>query len=510
MKSLKKSSFIYLGLFVLISIPLFLFIGKKPIQLWDEGRTAINAYEMYKNGNWLVTHYDGKPEMWNTKPPLLTWIQVIFMKLIGINELSIRLPSAIAALFTCFALFIFLKFYLKNSLLGIISMFVLITSTGYVTIHGTRTGDYDALLTLFLTANIFFLFSFIETKRNIFIYMFFITLGFSVLTKSSAGLFYLPGVFLFILFDRKLLFFLKNKHVYFSLFIFLGMIGGYYLLRENINPGYLKAVYENELGGRFKAQTDGEPEKEKLFYLKNLGNDLKRFDFWYPFLPFGFLIGLLNQNKKLFRLSLYISLLLFFHSLVLIFSKTKYHWYDTPWYPLMSILVAISIYQIFIWLKEDNFNWKNIYLPEFNSKKLIVPILFLLLLFGKPYYETIKRVGFSDSDGYDRNMALIALYFQDVIKKDKKIEDDIVICTQHPIYNSLFYIKQLRENGKKIEFVDWKTIKKGQIVLTGHDDKIKSLIEEHFEVKILEHHQDDWEHWHLKKYKILNQIKEIE
>ena len=30
-----------------------------------------------------MTYYLDEPDMWNTKPPLLVWLQVIFMKLLG-------------------------------------------------------------------------------------------------------------------------------------------------------------------------------------------------------------------------------------------------------------------------------------------------------------------------------------------------------------------------------------------------------------------------------------------
>ena len=87
-------------LLIIASIPLFLHLHVLPFRLWDESRLASNAYEMHTNGNLIVTYYEGEPEMWNTKPPLVIWMQLIFIKLIGFNELAIRLSSAIAGLLT--------------------------------------------------------------------------------------------------------------------------------------------------------------------------------------------------------------------------------------------------------------------------------------------------------------------------------------------------------------------------------------------------------------------------
>jgi len=59
--------------------------------------------------------------MWNTKPPLMIWCQVISMKLLGINEWAIRLPSALAALFTCAIIMLIAVRYVKNFWFGFIS-----------------------------------------------------------------------------------------------------------------------------------------------------------------------------------------------------------------------------------------------------------------------------------------------------------------------------------------------------------------------------------------------------
>ncbi len=229
----------------LMLIPLFGHLDTLPIRIWDEARQAINAYEMLNNKNFIVTHFEGKPDMWNTKPPLLIWIQVIFMKLLGVNEIAVRLPSAIAALFTCVALVVFSIKYLKNSWFGIFAAFVLITSHGYVNVHGSRTGDYDALLTLFTTLSGLLFFSYCQKKNLKHLYLFFLFTALAVLTKSISGLLFLPAIFIYSILQKQLVPLLKNKHFYLGLVGFLVLIFGYYFLRESQNPGYLAAVQEN-------------------------------------------------------------------------------------------------------------------------------------------------------------------------------------------------------------------------------------------------------------------------
>src|SRR5210317_710109 len=114
MKELFTQYFKYLILGALIYIPIFGYLSVFPIRLFDESRLAINAYEMLKNSDFIVTHYKGNPDMFNTRPPLMIWLQVLSMKFIGVNELSVRLPAAFATLFTCIVLLIFSLKYFKD------------------------------------------------------------------------------------------------------------------------------------------------------------------------------------------------------------------------------------------------------------------------------------------------------------------------------------------------------------------------------------------------------------
>ncbi len=51
-----KNSQKYLILAILVYMPIFGHLDTLPIRIWDESRLAINAFEMYKNGDFIVTH----------------------------------------------------------------------------------------------------------------------------------------------------------------------------------------------------------------------------------------------------------------------------------------------------------------------------------------------------------------------------------------------------------------------------------------------------------------------
>ena len=148
-----KPSVAFLILLLIVAIPLFAHLDSFPLAEWDESHLAINAADMYKNHNWIVTTVDNNPDMWQTKPPLMIWLQVLSMKMFGINELAVRLPAAIAALGTCLLLFFFFTKKYKEPWLGLIAVAVLVSTDGYIQLHGVRNGEYDSLLTMLTTGS---------------------------------------------------------------------------------------------------------------------------------------------------------------------------------------------------------------------------------------------------------------------------------------------------------------------------------------------------------------------
>src|SRR5688500_16348003 len=191
-------------LLLIVSVPLFLHLDSLPFRLWDESRLASNAYEMHQNGNFIVTYYDGEPEMWSTKPPLMIWLQVFFIRIIGFNEMAVRLPAAIAGLLTCAVLLLFSRQYFKKLLIGAFACVVLVTTNGYVDTHAIRTGDYDGLLALFTTAFTLSAFLYAENTHKKWIIILFIGITLAVLTKSIQPLLFLPGVLIYLLLRKKM------------------------------------------------------------------------------------------------------------------------------------------------------------------------------------------------------------------------------------------------------------------------------------------------------------------
>lgn len=68
------------------------------VEMYDELRHAVNAYEMVVNDDYLVNTYFGETDYFNLKPPLSMWAIALSFKLFGFTLEAVRLPSALASL----------------------------------------------------------------------------------------------------------------------------------------------------------------------------------------------------------------------------------------------------------------------------------------------------------------------------------------------------------------------------------------------------------------------------
>ena len=325
---------------ILCYLVFFNHIGDYSLRMWDESRIGVNTLEMLKNNNFLVTYFKGTPDLWNTKPPLFIWITVIFFKLFGVSELTLRLPSAIAASTVVLLIYFFSKLILRDRWAGLLGSLIIISSMGFSDIHIGRSGDYDALLTLWVFLGSIFTFYYIELKRNKDLYLSAIFWCLAVLTKGVAGLFMIPGILLYIIVKGKLKEIVRNKTFWMIFIFYILIIFGYYFSRNIINPGYLSAVWREDLFGRF-GKAIGAVNNEFLYYW-NWMKDF-RFQKWIYLLPFSFISYFIVKNKTYKNFIIYFFLLTVSYFLIISYSETKQIWYDAQLYPLSSILVAILL-----------------------------------------------------------------------------------------------------------------------------------------------------------------------
>ena len=456
-------------LVVLVAIPIFTHLNKQPIRIWDEARLSMNAYEMNKNGNWLVTHFEGRPDMWNTKPPLMIWLQVIFIKMLGFTELAVRLPSAIAALLTCLLMAVFSKKYFTDAMPGMIACLVLVTTNGYIHIHAARTGDYDALLALFTTLFCLSALMFAEKRSLKYLHIFFAGLTLAVLTKSIQGLLFLPAIGLYVGGA-----FLRNKWFYIDLGIFLLIGGGYYLLREHYNPGYLHAIWENELGGRYMGTLE-DNRQPPFYYVEQLSTWLFKPWFWASIA--GIIAGYFSEYKQF---TIYITLLSVTYLLFISISQTKLEWYAVPLYPFLAFLVSILLCRVVKVLQR----WHR-----------LVPLVFLAAVFAYPYLEIGRKVYNPTEYEWDKDLYPISYILQDAYRGHSSL-DKYVVCYQDYNTQLLFYIRALNDEGQRISFREPEKLKAGDMVIAS-EQQVKQYIETNYTVELVK------EYYNVRIYKII-------
>lgn len=469
---------------LLVYSPFFLHLGDLPIRIWDEARVIANTLEMSENGNYLVPHFEGRPEMWNTKPPLAIWCQLFFLKMAGNEEVSFRLPSAIAGFLTTLLILLVFTRYIKSYWFGFIAVLVLITANGYIGDHVTRTGDYDALLVLFMTFYALCFFLYTETRKQKFLHFFFVGLALAVLTKSIQGLLFLPALAVYLLVSRNLLNFLKNRWVYFDLVIVLIVVAGYYWLRESVNPGYLEAVFSNELGGRYLATTENH-RHEFTYYISLLYNE--HFGSWLLFVPLVFFTGYLTTDNVIRRLLIFSGILALLYLLTISFSGTKLAWYDAPLYPFLAIIAAAVIYNFFTLLSAGANSTAF-------SRQHLMPYIFLFVLFLFPYRDIVDKVYKPREIPREQGFYMISHYLQDAVRGNHDIFNHTV-CYDGYNLHLRYYTDQLNKKGQHVTFADVSQLKEGSLVLFSQENIQKDIERTYF-------YQEESSHYNVKIYRI--------
>lgn len=436
---IKKYRFsISLALFLVACYFVFLMsLGVRPVQMWDESRLGVNALEMALNGNLIVTHFGGSPDMWNTKPPLLIWMIALCMKIVGYNEFALRLPSALSAMSTAIIIFIFASKYLKDIKISFVSGLVLITSSGFIGYHTGRSGDYDALLVLWITIYSLSYFIYLHSneqqkKQNFYWSIATVTIILAVLTKGIAGILPLPGILLYTAYQKKMGKLLFSYRFYISLILFSGVVLGYYFLREHYNPGYISAVFNLEVGGRYLEVNDNN-SAPFWFYIHNL---IKyRFIPWIYVFPVCLLIGIFSVKKKLKNIGIFGFFYLIGYLLIISLAKTKLEWYDNPIYPIAALVIGVGISEIF--------NWLNNYFSINALKHQLIFALTVISIFSIPYFNTTYNLLYKQErlsfEQYDP-LIMYRDYFQEVFKDMPQLNNFTAVSNN---YNAhlVFYSK---------------------------------------------------------------------
>ena len=310
-----------------------------PIVLWDEARVVASGVEMARAGLNIVVTFDFKPDVWSTKPPLLIWLIAACVRVFGASNWSVRIPSLLAALGTLALVmgFTWRLTYSRWVMLGAGAMLAL--SEGFFGLHAAWGADYDALLTLFTTGYLLVLFTLVHQSRPPAwrIGLFAVLVLGACLTKGIAGV--LPGVgaFVYVLARRRWPRLFRTPWYALAGVAVVGLMVGYYLLRERAAPGYLAALNESELAGHYLQTQPGAGQPvtyyPMMLYLCFAFGPLLLVLLAAPFLKWPKV-----KSTAFVTYGAFVSLGLL---AVLSAGKSKLFWYIVPLYPILAIMLAI-------------------------------------------------------------------------------------------------------------------------------------------------------------------------
>ena len=138
------------GALVILAIAafnLFFRLDREVVTEWDTSLYATSAAETAKNGNWVATTLGGTLDYYNTKPPLNIWLIALSFKAFGINLVSLRLASALAAWLTVLVLLVWGR-RAFGAATALFAGLVLSCAHGFIYVHSGRSGNTDAIFTL--------------------------------------------------------------------------------------------------------------------------------------------------------------------------------------------------------------------------------------------------------------------------------------------------------------------------------------------------------------------------
>jgi 4-amino-4-deoxy-L-arabinose transferase-like glycosyltransferase len=328
-----------------------------PLQKWDEGRLANSALEMVRSGHWLVPSYNGVPDHWSVKPPLLIW-QMAGLIWLGLPPLlAVRLPTMLAALATVGTVWAVCRYALHDRAAAVLAGLLLLSSSYFTNLHIARTGDYDVPLGLFTLLYVLTFWRSIERDGELQISWFAIfaaALVLAVMVKGVAGTFGLAGLFVFSLMRRRLITLLRNFHVWLLVLLELLLCLGYYGSRELYDPGYLRAVWQDELGGRFFEVNSGHAAGP-LYYIGIL---IWGFEPGVILLPLA-TPTVLTADPRRRSISTLCLLCAATSFVVLETSQTKIYWYLAPILPFLAIAAALGVTDGLRWIKAQEARLPN-------------------------------------------------------------------------------------------------------------------------------------------------------
>jgi 4-amino-4-deoxy-L-arabinose transferase-like glycosyltransferase len=446
----KEGCIDFIIIFCLLIVSVFIIftnLGSFPLYSWDESLFAEHALEILKTNDWITIRYNGVPDLDLGKPSLCIWLIAISFKIFGINLFALRFFSALFGVLTIILVYFFGK-EMYNRTLGIIASIFMLITPGFIGYHAARTGDFDVILTFFITL-CFFLFYLYEKKSNKKLLIgFWISLSAVALIKGPLGLFPLAILGLYLVFTKSIKKIL-NKEFFCGFLIFLIITLPWFILRFFSEAGkeFFKLMFFHFIIKRTLEPGEGFYTPMHYYIQILLAN-------------FGIIIFLLLLISIFYSLYLILEkkdkksilLLTWFSFFLIVFTivQSRRPWYIIPLYPAASLLIASFL---------DDFK------KYFNINNWIFILIFLLII--STNFLTITNIILAINP--DSNFNSI-----NSIKEDLK-SDKVYIHKGDDYFPAIFFYLNILTNKKIQIYNDINEIEINSSVIATNKDSIEEL-----------------------------------
>ena len=341
---------------IVAAIVFFWGLGSMDLLSLNEGRRALAIQEMVSSGNWLLPHLNG--ELYLTKPPLLYWLSSSLGFIWGVNEWTLRLPSALAAIAVLIMVY---RYALQQSgkWAALFAVQLLIANLGFAMLG--RRAEIEMLLTALCVGSLLSALQYMQSQssKNWIILSYFL-LALALMTKG-------PLVILLVTLPLLIAaIYSKNPHIKavllsgrgWLIFLVVGLTW-YAIVSWQLGFDIWATIAKRDMLDKMQSES----AKPILSYLAWIAVD-------FMLLIGLFLVGVKEFFKQQFQQSRQLVLLAATILPLIIFSlfSNKHAKYLLPIYPLIAILLAIKLAAIFDAATE--------------AKKKIIVIIALLLPIG--------------------------------------------------------------------------------------------------------------------------------
>jgi 4-amino-4-deoxy-L-arabinose transferase-like glycosyltransferase len=361
----------------------FIILRASPLADYDEAIYAQVAREALASHSPLAFTWDGniglyRPPGWYEKPPLMIWLTETAFSILGRSEVTARIWVLVFSLAT-----VGLSCFWVNGAYG--SRAAALTATAFLIafqfFQSSSVLQMDIPVGFFILLS---LFAFARARSNPrYFYLFWVSVGLGVMTKSVIGLLPIPIVLLAAGCVRDS-FFLRSRQFYLGIFLFLAATIPWHLV-ETLRFGkefWGQYVFYHLLT-RWSTGIEGHGQPFS-FYWHILAQQRMLVALFIP----SFVYALYAAAKRALDMALFavgfVVIMMFFSS-----SRTKLPGYILPIYPLVAASIGVFLSSVFEALT-----------PSIATAMTLVVILACALL-GSRYVLYLHHAALADHAGRD-------------------------------------------------------------------------------------------------------------